>query len=139
MPKSHKKQLICLIILLSLCFSASRDTITPSQFLPDGEVLVSSGGTFTLGFFIPANASNNHRYIGIWYSRTAGQEVIWVANRRHPIISNSAILSIAINGSLLVTDGESTIIWWYASGAQVANPTAQLLENGNFIVTNHGD
>jgi len=139
MSKSHKKPLTCLLILLSLYHSSSRDTLTPTQYLSDGGILISSGGTFALGFFTPANSSNNNRYIGIWYNKIPGRAVIWVANRLHPIYGTTGTLSITPNGSLLVSNGNSTDIWLFASTTQVPNPIAQLLDTGNFIVADRSD
>ena len=85
------------------------------------------------------NSNNNNRYIGIWYNKIVGHNVIWVANRHQPINGTTGILSITTNGSLVITEGSSTIIWSFALMTQVINPIAQLLDTGNFIVTSKND
>lgn len=65
--------------------------------------------------------------------------MIWVANRRQPIYGNNGTLSMTINGSLLIADGNSSVIWLYASTATVVNPVARLLDTGNLIVTKDND
>ena len=78
--------------------------------LYDGETFISPGRNFALGFFTPANSNNNNnnRYVDIWYNKIAGHTVMWVANRHHPINSTAGILSITTNGSLVITNGNST-------------------------------
>lgn len=139
MSKLPEKSLAFLIIFLSLYSSTSRDTLTPSQSLSDGEILISSGGTFALGFFTPAGSTNSNRYVGVWYNKIPDHAVIWVANRSNPINSTTGILSITTNGSVVITDGNSTVIWLFSSMTPVANPIAQLLDTGNFIVSEYND
>ncbi|KAM3342241.1 hypothetical protein P3S68_027207 [Capsicum galapagoense] len=52
-----------------------------NQSIAEGETVVSSGGTFKLGFFSPSGSSK--RYVGIWYKQILPhvQTVVWVANR----------------------------------------------------------
>ncbi|KAK4352235.1 hypothetical protein RND71_027753 [Anisodus tanguticus] len=65
--------------------------ITTNRYIIDDETIVSSGGTFELGFFNPSGSSNS--YIGIWYKQTLPhvQTVVWVANREKPITNTSAV------------------------------------------------
>ncbi|XP_020589355.1 receptor-like serine/threonine-protein kinase SD1-8 [Phalaenopsis equestris] len=115
--------------------SFSTDTITPSRFLSDGETLISSNGTFALGFFTPPKTTN--RYLGIWYHKLASPTVVWVANRRNPISNSNATLSIrAGDASLhLVASDDSTPLWSSPSiNNSIPDPIAQLLDNGNFVV-----
>ena len=134
MTKLYKKPFLFISIILCLfSLSISIDTLTPNQLLSDNETLVSSDGTFSLGFFSPTN-SNNKRYIGIWYKRIPAQTIIWVGNRQNPVTSPTAVLLLAANGSLLITDGISTVFWSSISTSMVSNPIAQLLDTGNFVV-----
>jgi len=112
-------------------YSFARDIISPTQSLADGEQLVSAGGSFALGFFSPKNSTN--RYIGIWFNKITVQTVVWVANRKDPITSNTTSLTITPQGTLTITDHNSTVIWSMAS-TTVNNPIAQLLDTGNFVV-----
>jgi len=134
MRKLYKKPFLFIPIILSLfSLSISTDTLTPNHPLAENETLVSSDGTFALGFFSPTS-SNNNRYIGIWYKRIPDQTVIWVGNRRNPVTSPTAVLKLAGNGSLLITDVNSTLFWSSGSTNMVSNPVAQLLDTGNFVV-----
>ncbi|ONK74671.1 uncharacterized protein A4U43_C03F8930 [Asparagus officinalis] len=135
-----KKPLIFLTILLNfLSFSTSRDTLTTTQSLSDGETLISDDGTFALGFFTPSYSNNNNRYVGIWYLNIPVDTVIWVANRRHPINGTAGKLFITNNGTLGITDGNSSIIWSSTLTLEVTNPIARLLDTGNFVVTSGDD
>ncbi|XP_020272832.1 receptor-like serine/threonine-protein kinase SD1-8 isoform X1 [Asparagus officinalis] len=132
---SHDKSFLLLFfILCSFSLSVSRDTLTPNQPLSGDETLVSSHGTFSLGFFSPTNSTNN-RYIGIWYTIIPGQRVIlWVGNRQNPVSGPTAVLMLTSNGSLLVTDGNSKVFLSSPSMMAVGKPVAQLLDAGNFVI-----
>ncbi|XP_074564382.1 receptor-like serine/threonine-protein kinase SD1-8 [Curcuma longa] len=117
--------------------SSARDTMTLSTPLldADGATLISDGGIFALGFFSPVGSSN--RYIGIWYHNiNDNQTVVWVANRKHAITGRSGRLSLITDGGLTVTDGNSTAVWSSLSATVLENPVAQLLDSGNFVVSN---
>ncbi|KAH7662273.1 alpha-D-mannose-specific plant lectins domain-containing protein [Dioscorea alata] len=129
------------LILLFISFSCSiaiRETVTPNNPLPDNETLISSDGSFSLGFFRHSSSSSN-LYLGLWYSNITPKTIVWVANRKDPVInSNIAVLSISTNGNLLITNQNSTIIW--SSGVtNVTNPVAQLLDTGNLVVRSDDD
>ncbi|KAJ6829357.1 receptor-like serine/threonine-protein kinase SD1-8 [Iris pallida] len=127
-----------IIILTNTLFTlsiAARDTITPTQPLADNETLVSSDGSFALGFFTPSATTS--RYVGIWYNKIPSRDIVWVANRGNPVIDSAGQLSVAANGTLIVTDQKSTAVIWSAAGdptAGLVNPVAQLLDTGNFVV-----
>ncbi|RWW53913.1 hypothetical protein BHE74_00039548 [Ensete ventricosum] len=109
------------------------DSLSPDQSLTDnGQTLISTGGTFQLGFF-----GSGKRYVGIWYSKVSVRTIVWVANRRQPITGTSGSLSIKTNGTLVITDENATVVW-YSSSRALANPVAQLLDNGNFVVRESG-
>ncbi|OMO92854.1 hypothetical protein COLO4_17273 [Corchorus olitorius] len=85
---------------LLLGFSFSSDSITPQHSMKDGDVVVSNGKTFVLGFFSPVNSK--FRYVGIWYYQVTEQTVVWVANREKPINDTSGVLSIDSRGNLVL-------------------------------------
>ncbi|CAH2042826.1 unnamed protein product [Thlaspi arvense] len=78
-----EKWVFKLLLFLSFGSCISVDTITPSRPLKDGELLISEGKNFVLGFFSPGKSS--FRYVGIWYYKVSEQTVVWVANRDRPI------------------------------------------------------
>ncbi|KAG0481516.1 hypothetical protein HPP92_012374 [Vanilla planifolia] len=122
------------LLLVSILFSAStaRDVMTPSLNLTDGDTLVSSGGSFVLGFFSPSRTSN--RYVGIWYRNLPAPNVVWVANRRNPIVTQNGSVSLFPDGSIRIVDGNFSMIWSSPSATRPARPIAQLLETGNLVV-----
>ncbi|XP_059444351.1 G-type lectin S-receptor-like serine/threonine-protein kinase RKS1 isoform X2 [Corylus avellana] len=131
------KELLNTSLLLSLLvfrFCISLDTISPNQPVKDGDILVSKGKTFALGFFSPGNSGR--RYIGIWYNKVPQQTVVWVANRDIPLNDTSGVLSINGHGNLVLnSQNRSTAIWsTNASISTTNNSMAQLLDSGNLVL-----
>ncbi|MED6114210.1 hypothetical protein PIB30_078188 [Stylosanthes scabra] len=118
--------------------SSSLDNITPLQSITDGQTLISSGGTFELGFYSPGNSKG--RYLGIWYHNISPKVVVWVANREKPLNNTSGVLEVTGEGLLLVLLNGSTnsnLVWSSNMSRKVEdkwNPIAQLLESGNLVV-----
>ncbi|GJZ56347.1 G-type lectin S-receptor-like serine/threonine-protein kinase [Tanacetum coccineum] len=127
------------LVLLLFCFlfihkiyAAEFDIISDSQFLTDGDTLVSQTGIFELGFFQPNNSEN--RYLGIWYKKISVRTVVWVANRDHPLPSASPVmLKIVAPGNLVLFNNMSII--WSSNTTAFQNATANLLDSGNLVVT----
>ncbi|KAK4491990.1 hypothetical protein RD792_002775 [Penstemon davidsonii] len=126
------------LIILPLV-SASTDTINSTQRISDGETLVSSGGTFELGFFSPGNSTN--RYVGIWYMNLTGTIIVWVANREVPITNTTGVfLTVTEPGILvLINDNNNRTIWSSNTSRTVQNPIAQLLDSGNLVLRDASD
>ncbi|XWS18265.1 hypothetical protein CRYUN_Cryun32bG0028800 [Craigia yunnanensis] len=118
--------------------SFSFDTITPQQSIKDGDVVISSGNTFALGFFSPSNTK--HRYVGIWYYQIPKKTVVWVANREDPINDASGTLSISSQGNLVVYQKNQTILVWSTNSSvtQSKNSVARLLDSGNLVLVQNG-
>ncbi|KAG6519059.1 hypothetical protein ZIOFF_022548 [Zingiber officinale] len=95
-------------------------------------LLATRCGKFQLGFFSPSSSIN--RYVGIWFHNISVQSVVWVANRDHPITSRAGRLSLTPNGTLVISDDESTIYWSSANLFTVGRSVAQLLDDANFVV-----
>ncbi|KAL8216517.1 hypothetical protein R6Q57_023354 [Mikania cordata] len=116
-----------LCCMLTSCIAT--DTLSPSQFIRDGDTMVSSGEMFELGFFSPANSKN--RYLGIWYKKVSNGTVVWVANRDAPLNSTSGVFEISSNGILqlvYVGNNFNTTIWSsFLSSINVTNPVAQII------------
>ncbi|XP_068310249.1 G-type lectin S-receptor-like serine/threonine-protein kinase At4g27290 [Pyrus communis] len=131
-----------LFVLSSFLFfpsiSTTKDIITPTVSLRDGESLVSSGGTFELGFFSPGNSKN--RYVGIWYNGISPQIVVWVANRETPLTDHYGALNIT-NGGVLVLFSDKNSSMWSSNftSRTLRSPVAQLLESGNLVVKDGND
>ncbi|XP_041025372.1 G-type lectin S-receptor-like serine/threonine-protein kinase At1g11410 [Juglans microcarpa x Juglans regia] len=133
---SPSKQLLTPLLLLSLLFQicVSLDTITPDEPLKDGDILVSHGETFALGFFSPVNSSR--RYVGIWYNKVQVQTVVWVANRDHPLDDTAGILSIDGHGNLVLIETNRSIPIWSTNASVVSanRSIARLLDTGNLVL-----
>ncbi|XP_019194220.1 PREDICTED: G-type lectin S-receptor-like serine/threonine-protein kinase At4g27290 [Ipomoea nil] len=120
---------------------AAVDTITATLSVKDGKgettAIVSSNGTFELGFFSPGESKN--RYVGIWYKNISVTTVVWVANRETPLNTTSGILKIIKPGILLLLNEDNTTIWSTNTSRSVQNPIAQLLDSGNLVIRDAGD
>lgn len=125
------------VLLILSPFSSASDVITHDQPLTYGNTLVSKDGIFELGFFRPGSSPN--QYVGIWYKNIPQKTVVWVANREKPVQDNSSMLSISSEGSLVLINQNSTIIWSAKSTVQGLNPIAQLLDSGNLVLRNEQD
>ncbi|KAF3457330.1 hypothetical protein FNV43_RR01987 [Rhamnella rubrinervis] len=124
-----------------LGFCTCLDTISITQPIRDspdgdGDVLVSNGETFALGFFSPGKS--NYRYVGIWYHKIPEKTVVWVANRDNPINDTSGFLSIDTQGNLVLFDNndQTVPVWSTNSSALSTNgySVAQLLDSGNLVL-----
>ncbi|XP_058073041.1 receptor-like serine/threonine-protein kinase SD1-6 isoform X3 [Magnolia sinica] len=121
-------------IFYCLCirFSHATDTITQDQPLPDGKTLISAGEVFELGFFSPGKSKN--RYVGIWYKKVTNQTVVWVANRKNPVLHSSGVLTInSNNGNLMILD-EIGGNFMVTSDSATNQTSARLLDSGNLIL-----
>jgi hypothetical protein len=132
------KELLNTSLLLSLLvfrFCISLDTISPNETVKDGDILVSKGETFALGFFSPGNSGRH--YVGIWYYKVPEQTVVWVANRDNPLNDTSGVLSINSHGNLVLNSkNRSTPIWSTNASVSSTNNSmaAQLLDSGNLVL-----
>uniref|UniRef100_A0A0D9VVN7 Receptor-like serine/threonine-protein kinase n=1 Tax=Leersia perrieri TaxID=77586 RepID=A0A0D9VVN7_9ORYZ len=119
------------LLLLLSSPAASIDTITVEAPLEGNRTLVSAGGTFALGFF---DAAAGHTYLGIWYNNIPARTVVWVANRRSPVVGSvaAAELKIDSNGSLAIVQAQRSVVW--VSPGAAGNATALLLDNGNLVL-----
>ncbi|MQM17128.1 hypothetical protein Taro_050095 [Colocasia esculenta] len=129
---------LCVAAFLSAIAHASAtegDSLAAGQFIKHNESLVSGQGSFRLGFF---TSRPNHTYLGVWYNRITVRTVVWVANRLRPLPDSTAgSLLLSQNGALVVADSAGAIYWSADTTANLSNPVARLLENGNLVI--HGD
>ncbi|KAL4625377.1 hypothetical protein ACB092_05G021200 [Castanea dentata] len=124
-----------ILIILFFKFCTSLDTLTTNQFIKDGQSLISKHNKFALGFFSPGNSS--YRYLGIWYVKVTPQTVVWVANRNHPIIDSSGVLSINQRGDLVLHDSNNPLLWSTNVSVQdqvTTSSVAQLHDSGNLVL-----
>ncbi|XP_015574240.2 G-type lectin S-receptor-like serine/threonine-protein kinase At1g11410 isoform X1 [Ricinus communis] len=133
----EKLSLYILLLFLSFHSCICIDTITSRNSIKDGDILVSSGQGFALGFFSPAG-NPARRYVGIWYNKVTEKTVVWVANRDNPINDTSGVLAISSKGNLVLYGHNQTIPVWSAnvslSSLNKNNSIVQLLETGNLLL-----
>ncbi|CAL5070226.1 unnamed protein product [Urochloa decumbens] len=121
-----------------LCFRSSAAGTTPDTLnnggnITDGETLVSSGGSFTLGFFSPTGVPAK-RYLGIWFTASP-DAVCWVANRDTALSDDtSGSLVIGSTGILRLLDGSGQAVWSSTTTSPAPDAVAQLLDTGNLVV-----
>ncbi|KAM1278401.1 hypothetical protein ACFX2J_030426 [Malus domestica] len=120
------------LFFLSSTISLAVDGITPSQSVLDGTTLVSSDGSFELGFFSPGSSKN--RYLGIWFKNVPVRTVVWVANRCNPINDSSGVLMINSTGNLVLLSQNSSVVWSTSLVKQAQNATVELLDSGNLVL-----
>ncbi|KAJ1259676.1 hypothetical protein BS78_10G174100 [Paspalum vaginatum] len=99
------------------------------------DVLRSPDGTFTCGFYsISPNAST----FSIWFSNTSERTLVWSANPLRPVYSWGSKVKLSSDGSLVLSDYGSQIVWTSNVSSSDAEK-AQLLDTGNLIVKGKGD
>ncbi|KAL2496120.1 G-type lectin S-receptor-like serine/threonine-protein kinase [Forsythia ovata] len=140
MEKSIKD--VAFLLLLSFLLSILKnstaiDIITTTQILRDGSTLVSSEGTFELGFFSPGNSKN--RYVGIWYKKVPNSAVLLVLNREIPLRSTSGMLKVIEPGHLVLMNDTNNVVWSSNTSRISQTPIVQLLESGNLVLKGAND
>ncbi|CAL5183335.1 unnamed protein product [Lathyrus oleraceus] len=130
---------ICFCSEFPCAASTSIVSIKHGDFIRDkeGEVLVSNGFNFVMGFFGFQNSSS--RYVGIWYYNIPGPQVIWVANRNKPINGNNGSFTISTNGNLVILDENEKHVW--STNVSIIqnnknNSEAVLNDDGNLVLSN---
>ncbi|GMP52718.1 hypothetical protein CsSME_00018428 [Camellia sinensis var. sinensis] len=99
--------------------------------------IVSSGGSFEMGFFSPGSSRN--QYLGIWYKNIPVRTVVWVAKRKIPLLDSSGVVTIINPGSLALVHGTGSVIWSPNMTGSTRDPVAQLMESGNLVVRDAND
>jgi len=111
--------MIVAIIGSARCFAS--DTITANSAISGGRTVVSTGGSFELGFFRPAapggggdsnTASSHNYYVGIWYKKAVKPcTPVWVANRAAPVSDPaSSQLVVAADGNPVLTNEAGELV-----------------------------
>ncbi|XP_070677290.1 G-type lectin S-receptor-like serine/threonine-protein kinase At4g27290 isoform X2 [Malus domestica] len=125
-----------LLLIVAAVFSIADDGTSTFQSISDGETVVSTGGTFELGFYSPD--ASNRRYVGIWYKKISVKTIVWVANRDTPLTDLSGVLKVT-NPGILVLNHNMNTIWSSNTSRTAQNPVARLLDSGNLVVIDRSD
>ncbi|CAN7025783.1 unnamed protein product [Brassica oleracea var. botrytis] len=128
--------LFLLFVLFSLFFLcthvSSADTISADFTLSGDQTILSSGGTFKMGFFQPGNSTN--LYIGMWYQELSIQTIVWVANRDKPVSDKKTSVLKISNGNLVLLDGNNQTPVWSTGLNSSSAHEAVLLDDGNLVL-----
>ncbi|XP_042485730.1 G-type lectin S-receptor-like serine/threonine-protein kinase RKS1 isoform X2 [Macadamia integrifolia] len=114
------------------------DILSPTESITDGQILVSNGSNFALGFFSPGNSS--YRYVGIWFHKIPETTAVWVANRDNPINDSSGVLSLALDGNLVVFSRSNQRRPLWSTNVSISSNTTflKLLNTGNLVLYSGG-
>ncbi|KAL6844532.1 hypothetical protein ACP4OV_026205 [Aristida adscensionis] len=124
------------ILLFMVCLCKSEDSLTPAKQLLPGDVLISDGGVFALGFFSLKNSTLSS-YVGIWYNNIPERTYVWVANRDNPITTNFPGKLLFTNSSdLILLDSKGRTLWMTTNNITTGGigAAAILLNTGNLVV-----
>ncbi|KAJ9540870.1 hypothetical protein OSB04_027376 [Centaurea solstitialis] len=122
-----------ILITIRVASASARDTIFPNQTLKDGDTIVSASGVFELGFF--GIGHSRSRYLGIRYKIIPTADVVWVANRKAPLVDPTGMLKV--NGTLQLLSVGNSLIWSAEPVTNTSTSTvlvAQLLDSGNLVL-----
>ncbi|KAM5580862.1 hypothetical protein ABKV19_010191 [Rosa sericea] len=125
------------ILLPSLIFSlcTSQNNLVPGKSIGANQTLISSNGTFALGFFSPENSAKY--FLGIWYDKLPKSTVVWVANRESPLDS-PGVFTLGTDGNLVVLlDVEARAPVWSTNlvlDAAKNGTTGLLTDTGNLVL-----
>uniref|UniRef100_A0A0E0FA74 non-specific serine/threonine protein kinase n=1 Tax=Oryza meridionalis TaxID=40149 RepID=A0A0E0FA74_9ORYZ len=130
------------LFLLALPLSAATHDILPlksSLFVEEYEtnILQSSDGTFSCGFYNITNAYNitSAFTFSIWYSNSADKAIVWSANRGRPVHSRRSEITLRKDGNIVLTDYDGTVVW-QTDGKFPNVRYVQLLNTGNLVLKN---
>ncbi|XXG71271.1 hypothetical protein AAC387_Pa07g0562 [Persea americana] len=122
---------VAFLLFANLCYmqtcSAIGTILATDNTIKDGDTLVSGGEDFALGFFSPQNSTN--RYVGIWYNKIRPETI--VANRDTPLADSSGIITIDVNGDLVILDGRGGTVWSTNTSGTAKISNAELLDKGD--------
>lgn len=138
---------LSLFLLLLSIFSCPHLTVSTTLHslnttisFTDGDILVSPGEIFEVGFFsLPASSSR--RYFGVWY-KSSNDTYPWVANRDRPLNDTSGVVQVTEQGILVLQDGNGTTIWSSSnasSSSPVRSPVLHILDIGNLVLQEEGE
>uniref|UniRef100_A0A2K1YF44 Bulb-type lectin domain-containing protein n=1 Tax=Populus trichocarpa TaxID=3694 RepID=A0A2K1YF44_POPTR len=128
--ETGKLFLLFSLIILHFSSCTSQDTLKTNQTIKEGDLLISEGNIFALGFFSPGSSTN--RYLGIWYHKKY-QNKLW----NDPIIGSSGFLFINQYGNLVLygNDDQKLPVWSTNDSVEENDIfAAQLLDSGNLIL-----
>ncbi|XP_072954289.1 G-type lectin S-receptor-like serine/threonine-protein kinase At2g19130 [Typha angustifolia] len=122
---------------LNASFSFAASFISVDQPLSGSNTIVSQGGNFVMGFFIPGDKSSQNYYMGIWYKKVSKFTPVWVANRETPISDpDSSEIRVSTDGNLVLINQHKTQIWSTNISSIPSNSTniVEIQDTGNLVL-----
>ncbi|GFZ12438.1 hypothetical protein Acr_23g0008230 [Actinidia rufa] len=126
-----------LLLLISSCpiLANASDTILQGQLIRVSDTIVSSGNVFEFGFFSAGESNSTMSYyVGLWFKKFLEQTVVWVANWDYPLTDSSVVLTIGVDGNLVIVEGRISYIVTNISSTSGGNTSATLLDSGNLVL-----
>ncbi|XP_078153664.1 putative receptor protein kinase ZmPK1 [Carex rostrata] len=135
--RRHHQSLIPVADTLFCCsdyldLGASLSVKDPSQ------VLISTSGTFTCGFY---NISPTDFTFSIWFSKSEKYTAVWTAsaNLNRPVNYGSVyMIKLSEDGNLVLKDINGGVVWSTNVDTQDAY-RAELLDSGNLVIMSRGN
>ena len=127
--------LVTLLLSYILPFCTCQDKLVPGQYITGNHTLVSSLGTFSLGFFNPDNSTKY--FLGIRFNTFPHTALVWIANRESPLDS-PGFLMLSGDGNLAVLDQTRNLVWSSnisLSASAMNHTTALLGDTGNLVLS----
>uniref|UniRef100_A0A6N2M3Q6 Bulb-type lectin domain-containing protein n=1 Tax=Salix viminalis TaxID=40686 RepID=A0A6N2M3Q6_SALVM len=97
--------LYSLLLILHFISCASKDSINTTKIIRDGDVLISKGNSFALGFFSPGKSSNRYlgiceqRNVSVWSTNVSGEE------------ADTSVAQLLDSGNFVVVQESGNILW----------------------------
>uniref|UniRef100_A0A803PZ97 Receptor-like serine/threonine-protein kinase n=1 Tax=Cannabis sativa TaxID=3483 RepID=A0A803PZ97_CANSA len=114
----HKNVLYFLILLFVQATLCSSTTTSTSNTLKQGsslsvekadtDILVSSNGDFSAGFY---PVGENAFCFSVWFTKSSVPTIVWMANRDQPVNGRGSKLLLTENGNLVLLDIGRDQVW----------------------------
>nr|XP_011460138.1 PREDICTED: G-type lectin S-receptor-like serine/threonine-protein kinase B120 [Fragaria vesca subsp. vesca] len=127
--------LVTLLLFHILSFCTCQDKLVPGQYITGNQTLVSSLGTFSLGFFNPENSTKY--FLGLRFNTFPDTALVWIANRESPLDA-PGLFMLSSDGNLVVLDDTRNLVWSTnasISASAMNHTTGLLADTGNVVLS----
>ena len=134
--------LLCLLQTLPLSSSNTLHTLKGTSLSVEkpSDKLVSENGEFSTGVFL---VRDNAFCFAIWLNKSSTSTIVWMANWDETVNGRGSVLSISVDGQLILTNSLGITIWTTKATdltlSEVTNLQLQLQNTGNLILHNSKD
>ncbi|XP_058755531.1 putative receptor protein kinase ZmPK1 [Vicia villosa] len=134
---AYKTSYIFLVLLFRFQCSCSLSSLNKGSYLSvekhAEDVLVSSNGTFSAGFY---QVGENAFSFAIWFTELHNHNpnnIVWMANREQPVNGKHSKLSLLNTGNIILLDA-GQLNTWSSNTASNAPLELYLKEDGNLVL-----